>query len=78
MCAAFWRIKAIDLGRFGTRTNLRVRPLSPEPDDDFFIECAFNARASIVTQNLKDFRVAQEILRIPVLAPADFLAELEE
>lgn len=56
----------------------RVRPLSPDPDDDFIIECAFNARASIVTHNFKDFQVAQEILRIPVLAPADFLAELEE
>ena len=56
----------------------RVRPMSPDPDDDFVIECAFNANASIVTRNVKDFRIAQSALEIAVLKPSEFLVRLEE
>lgn len=56
----------------------RVRPLSPDPDDDFVIECAFNSASSIVTRNLRDFRVAQKTLGIVVLDPTALLALLEE
>jgi putative PIN family toxin of toxin-antitoxin system len=56
----------------------RVRPMSPDPDDDFVIECAFNANASIVTRNVKDFRIAQSALEIAVLKPREFLVRLEE
>ncbi len=59
-----------------TAVAFRVRPMSPDPDDDFVIECAFNANASIVTKNLRDLRVAESMLRIPVLEPTDFLAHL--
>ena len=51
----------------------RVRPLSPDPDDDRVIECAYNGHASIVTRNLKDLRIAQEVLGVPVLAPEELL-----
>ena len=37
----------------------RVRPMSPDPDDDFVIECAYNAGALLVTHNTREFeRVA--------------------
>lgn len=55
----------------------RVRPLSPDPDDDFVIECAYNARASLVTYNRKDLLVAQTSLPLSVLAPEEFLSALE-
>ena len=51
----------------------RVRPLSPDPDDDFVIECAFNASASVVTRNLRDFRVAETALGMVILNPDAFL-----
>lgn len=54
-----------------------TRPLSPGADDDLVIECAFNARAVIVTSNLRDLRVAEKVLQIPVLTPETFLLELE-
>ena len=56
----------------------RVRPLSPDPGDDFIIECALNAQACLVSQNLKDLKVAEDVLRIPVLTPTQFLAHLQE
>ncbi len=55
----------------------RVRPLSKDPDDDFLIECAYNGTALIVTHNLKDLRVAEVALGIPVLTPEEFLDALE-
>lgn len=56
----------------------RVRPLSRDPDDDFLIECAFNAVALIVTRNERDLRVAQTALGIRVLDPTAFIALLED
>lgn len=56
----------------------RVRPMSPDPDDDFVIECAMNGQAVLVTQNLRDLRVAQDALGIPVLTPSQFLIYLKE
>lgn len=50
-----------------------VRPMSPDPDDDFVIDCAFNAGAPIVTRNVRDFRDAEALLRIVVLTPEAFL-----
>ena len=54
-----------------------VRPLSSDPDDDFVVECALNASACLVTSKLRDLRIAEEALRIPVLTPAQFLHRLE-
>lgn len=56
----------------------RIRPFSPDPDDDFLVECAFAADAMIVTRNLRDLKLAEEALRIPVLTPEDFASRLEE
>lgn len=56
----------------------RIRPFSPDPDDDFLVECAFAAEAMIVTRNLRDLKLAEEALHIPVLTPEDFLSTLEE
>jgi predicted nucleic acid-binding protein len=57
--------------------HFQTRPLSPDADDDFVIECAFNASAPIVTRNLRDLRIAEEVLQIPVLTPERFLKMLE-
>ena len=54
-----------------------TRPLSPDPDDDFVIECAFNAAASIVTRNARDLLVAEKSLKIAGLTPEQFLQSLE-
>jgi len=53
-----------------------VRPMSPDPDDDFVIDCAFNAGAAIVTHNVRHFRGLEQALRIPVLTPQAFIASL--
>ncbi|MFH1464700.1 MAG: putative toxin-antitoxin system toxin component, PIN family [Pseudomonadota bacterium] len=55
----------------------RIRPFSPDPDDDFIVECAFSAEAPIVTRNLRDLNLAEQALGIPVLTPEDFLLRLE-
>lgn len=54
------------------RINFSCRPLSPDPSDDFVIDCAYNANAVIVTYNLKDLKIAERTLRIPVLKPEEF------
>jgi len=56
----------------------RIRPFSPDPDDDFIVECGIAADASIVTRNLRDLKVAEEALRIPVLTPEEFLVRMKE
>ena len=53
-----------------------VRPMSPDPDDDFVIDCAFNGDASIVTNNTKDFVGVEEALKVEVLKPDQFLHRL--
>jgi predicted nucleic acid-binding protein len=55
-----------------------VRPVSPDPDGDFVIECAYNAGAALVTHNLKDLLAAQEVLGVTVHSAAQFLAALKE
>lgn len=52
---------------------IRVRPMSPDPDDDFVIECAVNARAVVVTRNRRDLIVAQRTLGIAVHDPESFI-----
>src|SRR5262245_50156236 len=43
------------------------RPASPDPGDDFLIDCAMNANALIVTRNLKDFQEAKRQLGLKIL-----------
>ena len=54
------------------------RPSSPDPGDDAIIDCAINGRAVIVTNNIKDFRMAELNLGIQVLKPTEFLNLLLE
>ena len=51
----------------------RWRPSSPDPADEFVIDCALNANAVLVTANLKDFRAAQQELGLQVLSPQQLL-----
>lgn len=54
------------------------RPISPDPADDHVIDCAMNAGAAVVTYNIKDFRNAEIVLRLPVLRPVEFVHWLAE
>lgn len=52
------------------------RPLSPDPADDHMIDCAMNAAAVLVTWNVRDFRLAERALGLPVRTPIEFLKDL--
>lgn len=56
--------------------NYLWRPVSPDPGDDFIIDCAMNGRAWIVTYNTKDFLLASVELGAIVLSPEAFLSAL--
>lgn len=49
------------------------RPISPDPNDDFVIDCAMNANATLVTSNMRDFRRAQHELGLRVMTPDEFV-----
>jgi predicted nucleic acid-binding protein len=53
------------------------RPSSPDPGDDLVIDCAMNAGAPVVTTNVRDFRLAQQYLGLPVLTPVEFVIILD-
>jgi predicted nucleic acid-binding protein len=52
------------------------RPTSPDPGDDFLVDCGMNAGAAIVTSNLKDLKIAQASLGLLVLTPAELVIKL--
>lgn len=52
------------------------RPTLKDPDDDFILELAVKAGASIVTWNTADFKRAEKFA-VNVLTPREFLALLE-
>ena len=52
------------------------RPSSPDPGDEHVVDCAMNARALLVTSNVRDFRRAQARLGLSVLTPVEFLKKL--
>jgi putative PIN family toxin of toxin-antitoxin system len=52
------------------------RPTSPDPGDDFVIDCAMNAGAIVVTSNIRDFRSAEESLGLRVLTPVQCVSLL--
>jgi predicted nucleic acid-binding protein len=54
------------------------RPTSPDPGDDFVIDCAMNAGAPVVTANVRDFRLAQKSLGLLVMTPVEFVKRLGE
>ncbi len=49
------------------------RPVSPDPGDDHVIDCAMNARAAVVTTNVRDFKEAVRTLGLKVMTPVKFL-----
>jgi hypothetical protein len=51
-------------------------PTSPDPGDDFLVDCGMNADAAIVTSNLKDLKIAQASLGLLVLTPAELVIKL--
>ncbi|ETX07920.1 MAG: hypothetical protein ETSY2_08410 [Candidatus Entotheonella gemina] len=59
-------------------SHYRWRPSSPDPGDEFVIDCAMNARAWIVTYNVRDFELARFELGLVVLSPQEFLTQLSE
>lgn len=54
----------------------RWRPISQDPGDDHLIDCAMNAGAAVVTNNLKDFRLAESQLGLRIFTPLDFVLYL--
>ncbi len=58
--------------------HYRWRPSSPDPGDEFVIDCAMNARAWIVTYNVRDFELARFELGLVVLLPQEFLTHMSE
>jgi putative PIN family toxin of toxin-antitoxin system len=52
------------------------RPASPDAGDDHVIDCAMNGRATIVTANVRDFRLAQRSLGVRVMTPVEMIQEL--
>jgi hypothetical protein len=52
------------------------RPMSPDPGDEHVIDCAMNARASVVTANTRDFQLAVQTLGLVVLTPVEFVTRL--
>jgi len=55
-----------------------LRPQSADPDDDFLIEAAVNGGAdAIVTFNTRDIDAPARRFRVPVWAPAEALARVE-
>lgn len=55
----------------------RVRPASPDPDDDFVLECAFNAGALLVSENRKDLADPALHLGVEWVLPRDFLSRID-
>jgi predicted nucleic acid-binding protein len=58
--------------------HYRWRPSSPDPGDEFVIDCAMNARAWVVTRNVRDFELARFELGLMVVLPQGFLIYLSE
>lgn len=52
------------------------RPISPDPGDEHVIDCAMNTGATVITWNLRDFRLARESLGMPVMTPTEAVIQL--
>ncbi|CBN56212.1 MULTISPECIES: PIN domain-containing protein [Kamptonema] len=52
------------------------RPTSPDPGDDFLIDCTMNAGAIAVTSNIRDFQRAKESLNLQVITPVELVIKL--
>ncbi|MCZ7571406.1 MAG: PIN domain-containing protein [Ardenticatenaceae bacterium] len=52
------------------------RPSSPDPGDEHVIDCAMNAGATVVTANIRHFRMAQQALGLRVITPVELVKQL--
>jgi putative PIN family toxin of toxin-antitoxin system len=52
------------------------RPSSPDPGDEFVVDCGMNARAIVVTHNLRDLRDASKQLGLKVMTPVEYVSHL--
>lgn len=55
------------------------RPVAADPGDDLLVDCAMNGRAYVVTNNLRDFRPAEQLLGrlgFRAISPESFAAKL--
>jgi predicted nucleic acid-binding protein len=52
------------------------RPSSPDPGDEHVIDCAMNAGATVVTSNVRDFKMARQTLGLRVITPVEFVVQL--
>jgi hypothetical protein len=52
------------------------RPTSPDPGDDFVIDCAMNAGAIVVTSNTRDFQRVKVSLGLQVMTPTELVIKL--
>ncbi len=59
-----------------TKINYRWRPSSPDVGDDHVIDLVMNANCSLVTLNLKDFKVPSKELGFQVFTPVKFVNTL--
>ncbi len=76
-----WESLRADMGNLLERANFvpihfSYRPASPDPGDDFVIDCAMNADATVITSNVKDFQRAGQYLGLRLLRPAQLIALL--
>ncbi len=54
------------------------RPASPDPGDDFVIDCVLNSRSLLITSNVRDFQEPARRWGFTVLRSPDFLRLLKE
>lgn len=76
--AAFKALQALLTRAMYVPIRYSYRPASPDPGDDLVVDCVLNARAVLVTLNLRDFRQPSEQHHLTVVPPAEFLKLLEE
>ncbi len=59
--------------------HFRWRPQLRDADDEMILEAAVNGGAdALIAHNVHDFRVAAGIFELSVLAPGEFLKEMEK
>lgn len=76
-----WKILQPVLGALLARAEFVTiyyswRPSSPDPGDEHVIDCVMNSGSILVTNNLRDFTLAQKSLGLIVWTPVEFVTML--
>jgi len=70
-------IRALEEAAEPVKVVRKLRPLSPDPDDDMVLDVAINAMADgIVTNNVRHFAAVGKSFGIPVFTPAELLQQI--